>query len=494
VRLVVTDRHASDVASDVIVIVFAAGRRKPRLPLPRVLPKDATDLVAREPDAMTWLEARRSRARRVLLVAAGTVSPDAGYCGSASDRVSEIERRHDQRSLGASILAALRSAGARSAVLASWPDHVDPCALVEGALLRAHSPRAWRDDHQSPKEKWTVCATAEDRGRLEATRALAESTNVARSLSDMPPNVGTPDEFVSRAQSAAAEVGLATRVIDPVEAGMGLFAAVARGGEHPPRLLVIEHNPDRPDDEVQLLMVGKGVTHDTGGYNLKSSGMHVMGHDKAGAAAVVGAMLAVARAKLPHRVVGLCPLAENLIGRDAYRPGDVIEAWDGTTVFIENTDAEGRLLLADTLAWGIDQWEPARVVDIATLTGASAVALADSFAALFSNDDGLRDAVVAAAERAGELAWPMPIHERHDRELAHPSADLRNVGAYRGAASAAAAFLRSFVGTDNAWVHLDIAGKAHNEHERDYLGPGATGWGTRLLFRLAAGLGPSDGD
>jgi leucyl aminopeptidase len=231
-----------------------------------------------------------------------------------------------------------------------------------------------------------------------------------------------------------------------------------------------------------LVLLGKGVTHDTGAYNLKRSRLHDMSYDKAGAAAVVGAMHAIARLALPVRVIGLAPLVENLIDAKAFKPGDILTALDGTTVFVENTDAEGRLVLADCLVYA-RRFEPDLMIDVATLTDAATVALGDPYAALFTNDDAARELMVAAGEECGELLWPMPIHAEHVAALRHHRARLRNIGSLGGAACSAAAFLRQFV--DSPWVHVDMGDKGVATHERDDMGPGATGYGTRLLVCAA---------
>jgi leucyl aminopeptidase len=250
------------------------------------------------------------------------------------------------------------------------------------------------------------------------------------------------------------------------------------GGGAPPAVVVLEHRPasrGRP----KIALLGKGVTLDTGGYNLKTTPqMHRFTDDKAGAAAVIGAMVALARMKVDAHVLGVAPLVENVVSRAAYKPGDVLTAMDGTTVFVESTDAEGRLVLADCLTW-LRRHDPDVVIDIATLTGAAANALGEPFAAVYGNDDELLADVRAAGQRSGELVWPMPIHPLHEEALVHPRAMIRNFSEYAGGASSAAAFLRRFVGFP--WVHVDMAGRGSYAYDQVEMGPGATGWGTSLL-------------
>ena len=198
-------------------------------------------------------------------------------------------------------------------------------------------------------------------------------------------------------------------------------------------------------------------------------------------------MLAIDALELPLHVIALCPLTENSVDAHAYKPGDVLTACNGATVYVENTDAEGRLVLADMLAW-LQTFDPRPelVVDLATMTSAIHAALGEPFAGLYCNEDRARDLLLDAAQVSGELLWPMPIHEIHDRNLGHHKADLRNIGVSAGSPSSAAAFLRAFV--DYPWAHVDLAGKSHNEFSREYLGPGATGFGCRLLVEFARRL------
>jgi leucyl aminopeptidase len=306
-------------------------------------------------------------------------------------------------------------------------------------------------------------------------------------LADLPSNLGTPEHIVRRMRPLARKAGLSMRVISRAQAhehGMGLFCAVDRGAENPGCILLLEHARARASTLPTLAFVGKGLCHDTGGYNLKIvPEIHQLTYDKSGAAAVCGAMLAIAELDLKAHVVAACPLAENVVDAAAFKPGDVIEAYDGTSVYIENTDAEGRLVLADVIAYLADEYDPDVLVDVATLTGAAHVALGEPFAALFSNDDDARDLVLAAAAATGENVWPMPIHDVHDREITHHKADIKNVGVRGGGSCSAAAFLRHFA--VGRWAHLDIAGKAFTETPRDYYGIGATGFGCRLLVDVA---------
>lgn len=426
----------------------------------------------------------------------GATDRAGGACGSFGTRAKSLQSRHDRLGLGGRIERALSAAEIRHAALWSG-ENLEHCAdILEGLALRAYRYEQFRATATPPPKRIDILVPkgrkAEAKAIFDAAWSRAASTNFGRSLADLPPNYGTPEKFVERAREGLEGTSLRIEVLGLSEieaAGMGLFCAVARGAQHEAKLLRIEHRADEAEELPTLALIGKGVTMDAGGYNLKTGGaVHEMSYDKAGAAAVVGAMKGIAEADLPVHVIALCPLVENLVGSAAVRPGEVVEAYDGTQVYIENTDAEGRLLMADLLAW-LGELEPDMCIDIATLTGACHTALGDPYSGLFSNDDEARDILVAAGERSDDLVWPLPIHDYHDRELAHLHADLRNVGAYAGAASAAAAFLRYFV--SYPWAHIDMGGKAYFPYERDYVGAGATGYGCRLLLEAAHGFADS---
>ena len=251
-------------------------------------------------------------------------------------------------------------------------------------------------------------------------------------------------------------------------------------------LVILEHG-EPAQGRPSLGLLGKGVTHDLGGYDLKRAPLIArMSSDKAGAGAVAGAMRAIAGLQVPLHATAVLPIAENGLDRPAYKPGDILRAMDGTRVFVESTDAEGRLLLADAMCW-LEEFGPDLVIDLATLTGAAAVGLGEPYAALYSNDDAVRGLLESAGRASGDLVWPMPIHDLHDRDLGHPRADVRNMAPSPvGAASVAAAFLRTFA--RGPWAHIDMAGKAVWDEARDVLGVGATGFGCRLLVQAAERL------
>jgi leucyl aminopeptidase len=315
---------------------------------------------------------------------------------------------------------------------------------------------------------------------------VARWCNMARELVDAPANLMSPADLARRA-SEIPDVEL--ELVDPLEAGLGALAAVGASGASPPLLLVVRHRPPGAPAAPRLALVGKGVTFDTGGYFLKSKPDIVRQKaDMAGGAAVIAALGAIAELGLPLWVTGFVPACENLVGADAIRPTDVITTASGLTVEVVNPDAEGRLILADAL-WHARRDGATHLVDLATLTGGVPDALGDLYGGVFGADEGWRDAVVAAGNASGDLAWPLPLHERYEPWLESTVADLRNVaGKPLGFSVFAAAFLARFAG-DGPWAHVDMLGPALLAEDRgDAFGAGASGYGVRMLIELATRL------
>jgi leucyl aminopeptidase len=336
-----------------------------------------------------------------------------------------------------------------------------------------------------------VIAPGGDEARLDAAvrrgRIIGESANFARGLANEPGNVLTPTEFAARVAQAASAVGLEVDILDEDrirDLNMGLLLGVARGSAEPPRLMVIRHDPPGAPKAPVLAFVGKGVTFDSGGISIKPADMmDRMKDDMAGGAAVAAALRALAILETPARVIGLIPTVENMPGGRATRPGDVIHGASGTSVEIINTDAEGRLILADAL-WYAQQLGATHLVDVATLTGAIMVALGRTVTGLFGSPEEWVADVQAAAVRAGDRLWPMPIYEEAGEQLRSEIADLVNSAGRAGGAVTAAAFLKEFAG-GLPWAHLDIAGTAWAEDRTPYQPKGATGVAVRTLIELA---------
>lgn len=318
----------------------------------------------------------------------------------------------------------------------------------------------------------------------ERARRLAETVNLARTIGHEPPNVINPVTLARRAQALARKYGLRCRVIDDRRLRamkMGAMLAVGGGSATKPRLIVLEY-AGRGRRAKPVVLVGKAVTLDTGGYTLKPGpSIPEMKYDKSGGVAVLGVLIAAAKLKLRQRLIGVIGAVENMISGEAYRPGDIVRAANGKTVEIISTDAEGRLVLADCLHWAEKTYRPAAMIDVATLTGACRVALGEVCAAVLSNDDDMAAALVDSGERTNERLWRMPLWPEYREPLMGGDADLKNSAGPNGGCMTAAAFLKEFVGEKTPWAHLDIAAMAYLTKQNPICPIGATGFGIRLL-------------
>jgi leucyl aminopeptidase len=371
-------------------------------------------------------------------------------------------------------------------------------AIVEGTMLGSYSPARWKTQEkpQVPVEKVVLYTTAGVNGLAESTSRIASVgkwVNVARDLANSPPNELTPEVLAARAAELAGP-RLQVEALDPAsidELGMGALAAVGRGSSNGPRLIVLRYEPPQATHKDLVLgLVGKAITFDAGGISLKPAlNMQDMKGDMAGGAAVIAAMAAVAELELPLRIVAVVAAAENLVSGDSFRPGDILRAANGKTIEITNTDAEGRLVLADAL-WYARREGATHVLDLATLTGAMELALGDFYAGAFANDDEWMAEILAAAKVSGDHTWPFPLHPRYRRYVDSAFADLKNSSDLRqGSPVLAAEFLREFSG-EGPWAHIDMAGPGFLERSRgDYLTQrGGTGYGVRLIVELAQRL------
>jgi leucyl aminopeptidase len=438
------------------------------------------------------------RARRVALVGAG----DAAQFGPDLLRrlaaVAGLAAR-DRQATGVAFVSRQPFA-ASSARLPRSAQVALAQAIAEGLMFTTFDAGSYKtEDHDVwAPQRFAVCLPDIDaEGMREASEAvrqgvvLSEGMNIARALANEPGNRLRPRDFADRAAAIASHDGLRVEVLDEQQIAameMGLLLGVARGSEEPPRLLVIRHEPDDAPTHPLLGLVGKGVTFDTGGISIKPpQGMDRMKDDMAGGAAVVGALWAMARLKAPGRVIGVVPIAENMPSGHAIRPGDVLRGASGKTVEVVDTDAEGRLILADAL-WYARQQGATHLVDIATLTGACMIALGHDVSGLFARPQSWADTVLAAAQAAGDCVWPMPLVDDYLEMLRSDIADLKNVGGRPAGAITAAMFLAEFAGP-GPWAHLDIAGTAWNEEAKEYLPKGPTGAGVKTLARLALAAG-----
>ena len=319
--------------------------------------------------------------------------------------------------------------------------------------------------------------------------ALAEGVEFTRELVSEPANVIYPESFVARVRERFAGTGVEVIVLGEAEMeelGMGSLLGVGQGSDRQSQLLALRWDGGAPGD-APTAFVGKGVTFDTGGISIKPGpGMEDMKWDMGGAGAVAGAMLALAKRKAKANVVGVCGLVENMPDGKAIRPGDILTSMSGQTIEVLNTDAEGRLVLADAIWWTQETFKPKRIVDFATLTGAMIIALGNEHGGLFANDDGLADALMSAGKATGEPLWRFPLSAEYDKLIDSPIADMKNVGP-RGAGSITAAqFIKRFVKDGTPWAHCDIAGMVWADKPGQTWGKGATGYGVRLMDRLIA--------
>jgi leucyl aminopeptidase len=367
------------------------------------------------------------------------------------------------------------------------PHHVSEdvaAALVEGTILagyRFDRYRARPDDEPVQIEEVVVSAHHGVADAVHRGAIGSRAQNLARELQDTPANDLTPMALAERAQElAGVEVDVHGREW-LAEQGMGAFLAVAQGSDHEPALIVARY--DGGGGGPWMGFVGKAVTYDTGGLSIKpAAGMHEMKFDMSGGAAVLGALQAIATLELPVRVLGVIGATENTISGSAVKPGDIVRSMMGITIEVNNTDAEGRLVLCDCLAYAVAQGAE-RIVDVATLTGGIVTALGSTYAGLFATDEDWAAAVTAAGQAAGELVWRLPLHPEYDEQIKGRYADIVNSESRRAHPIQGASLLKRFVG-DVPWAHLDIAGTAHDTG-RAYAPKGGTGWGVRLLLELA---------
>ena len=362
-------------------------------------------------------------------------------------------------------------------------------ATVEGSLLALYAYDVPGKQAKKKSELRSLSLVEADPSKLPAMQgaarvaeALAQGVSLTRNLVNLPANVATPTRLAQTALELAASYPLDVFVGDrewAAEQGMGSYLAVAQGAGEPPKFIVMEHNAGRPDLDT-IVLVGKGITFDTGGISLKPhEGMGEMKSDMAGAAAVIGAMKVAAMLELPLHIVGITPCTENMPDAHAFRPGDVITASNGKTIEIISTDAEGRLILADALVYA-GRYQPRAVVDLATLTGACVIALGEGTGAgIFCNDEALQAKLVASGKAALERLWPLPLWEDYRKKIKSEVADMKNSGGRYGGVGTSAIFLKEF--TDYPWAHLDIAGVAFLDKPDSYSAAGATGFGVRLL-------------
>lgn len=444
------------------------------------------------------------RDRSTLLYDAGTLAVKRLllYGAGAAESLSPLVW---QRVAG----AAIRSIGQRKITSAAFllraqiEDEAQVRAIVEGALLGEKTSDLYRSKRDPVTRLETLHLVSESPDApdfAEAARVaqiVAEAANFARDLGNEPGNVITPSELADRAVEMARREGLAVEVLGEEEMkqlGMGALLAVSRGSEQPARLIFMTYEPQEAGSDYDgpvIALIGKGITFDSGGISIKpAEHMEEMKYDMGGGAAVIGALQAIARLRPNVRVLGVVPASENLPSGRAVKPGDVVRSLSGKTIEVINTDAEGRLILADAMTYAINHGAT-HLVDAATLTGACVVALGDVRAAVIGTDQPLIDALLSAGEQCGERLWQLPADKEYGELIRSDIADMKNIGNRTAGAITAAMFLKHFAG-DLPWAHLDIAGTAWLTSTKPYMAKGATGFGVRLLTRFVLGFNRED--
>ena len=420
--------------------------------------------------------------------------------GRAAKKDAVEDTLPDHAGLGGAVMGRL-GRGVRATVMFDLPDPpADPSAaaaeLALGIELRAYRFDVYRTKKKDEGERdgpvhvtIAVADPAAARTAREKRAGLAEGVALARSLVNEPPNVLYPESFAERAKELA-KLDVEVEVLDDEamrKLGMGALLGVGQGSDRPSRLVVMRWDgANGQGDKKPVAFVGKGVTFDTGGISIKpAAGMEDMKGDMAGAACVVGLMHALAARKAKVNAIGAIGLVENMPGGKAQRPGDIVKSMSGQTIEIINTDAEGRLVLADVLWYIQDKYKPAFMVDLATLTGAIMVALGQEHAGLFSNNDELADRLIKAGKETGEKVWRLPLGPAYDKLIDSKFADMKNTGGRHGGSITAAQFLQRFV-NKVPWAHLDIAGTGMGSLANDINQSWGSGWGVRLLDRLVA--------
>src|SRR5712692_5577607 len=426
-------------------------------------------------------------ARRVVVVGLGTLE---ALNAQALRKASAIAARH------------LQQTGAHQIALAlSWEDAAIEAesgaqAQVEGTLLGLYSFKKYQksDDNGNGSgitKTWLISSGKANQNTLEQGirrgSVLAEAANFARDLVNEPPNVLTPTELANRASMMAKQFGMECEVLDRPqmqELGMGGLLGVAQGSAEPPKFIILRYRGTPDSIDKGMALVGKGITFDTGGISIKpAERMHEMKGDMSGAAAVIGAMQIVGALKPTINVTALVAATENMPSGTAYRPGDILRIMNGKTIEIINTDAEGRLVLADALSYAVKNGL-SPIIDVATLTGGIVVALGSVMSGMFCNDEQLSQEIIAAGRASGEKFWPMPLDEEYAELIQSDIADVKQTGGRGASAVTAAKILENFVG-DTQWAHLDIAGTNYLDSKKPYQEKGATGFAVRTLAELA---------
>jgi leucyl aminopeptidase len=441
------------------------------------------EFKAEKGDALTLYDLKDLNTKRVIFVGLGKLKKIdhetlRAFCGAMVKRCIKA----DLEAIWVAVPVAHK-------LKMEMPDAVE--ALMEGACLGNHLfDKYKKEKKKKPLKQISFLVKPEALGKLRRiapkVNTICAGTILAREWISTPSNEKTPEQFARSIVSQARKYGLKTRVLrekDLKQYKFGALLAVAAGSRSKPSMVILEHKP--PNAGKTLALIGKGVTFDSGGLNIKTGGsMASMKSDMSGAAVVAATMVTLARLKTKSHVIGAIPVVENMPSGKATRPGDIVRSFAGKTIEIGNTDAEGRLILIDAMSYVVKKYKPQMMIDLATLTGACVVALGEKIAGVFAQDDELAQRIISSGEKTHERCWQMPMPDDYKELLKSDFADLNNMPSSRwGGAITAALFLSEFSG-DARWAHIDIAGPAYIKKADTYCGPGGTGFGVRLLCHL----------
>jgi leucyl aminopeptidase len=481
-NITIKNIRGEECACDALICLFSEGGSEELKKMPKAMASLIRQVVSKEfsgkQNEVFLMKAPDSvKPERLLLVGLGK-----------RDQISSEKIRQ----AGGKAATYLRSMGVRKAALSTdflYSLKISPAEFVEGALLGLYTYKRYKKD-EDKKSLDSLSLLAKSSGELikglKRANAVTSAVCFARDLVNTPANDMTPTE-IAKAASSLRNKKLSVRVLgrnDAKKLGMGSFLAVAKGSKEEPRFIVLDY---KGATGAPVVLIGKSITFDSGGISLKpSEGMEKMKYDMAGGAAVLGVLKAASVLQLPVHIVGILPATENLPGGSATKPGDVVKSLSGKTIEIINTDAEGRLVVADAIAYA-KRMKPKAIIDIATLTGACLMAFGNEAIAMMGNDRKLLEALKKSGENTFERVWEMPLFEEYKEYLKSDIADIKNIGGRNGGLVTAAYFLYEFAG-DTPWVHLDIAGTAWTEKDKPYVPKGATGIGMRLIYAIIEGL------
>jgi len=445
--------------------------------------KKRKEFNGNEKDELIFFDLPRMKAERVIFVGMGKISEikAESFRSLAGDAV----RKCINKGLSDIIITVPSPSKARIEISVILE------AILEGAYLGNHIFDKYKNEKKvKPLKKIRLLTTPENEKQnqplLRQVKIICDGTILARNWVSTPPNEKKPEQFARAVAESASKEKIKVRILDEKEIKklkMGALLAVAAGSNSKPRLLLMEYRPERAKKTTTL--VGKGVTFDSGGINLKQSGsIEDMKMDMAGAAAVAATLITVARLGVKKNITGVIPIVENMPSGTAARPGDIIKSYAGRTIEVGNTDAEGRLILIDSISYAIKKYKPDMLIDLATLTGACVMALGEKIAGVFSFNDNLASSIVNAGEKTHERCWRLPLPDDYKKLIKSDFADIKNLSSSKwGGAITAALFLSEFT-EGTRWAHIDIAGPAYSKKQNAYCGAGGTGFGVRLLCEL----------